>query len=86
MLRHGNDCLRRGGRKTGNNILQRHRALRVGASPILNQADGGASCLRAKRGFGTGSGRRAVRHGQAPEKADDFDRYVYLCKGIITYS
>jgi hypothetical protein len=69
MLCHGDYCLGRGGRKTRKDIFQRHWALRVGARAILNQIDGGASCLRAKRGFDVGSGGRAVRHGQAPEKA-----------------
>ncbi len=84
MLRHGNDRLGRGGRKTGKDIFQRRRARRLGARPVLNQSDGGARGLRAKRGFDIGSGGRAVRHWQAPEKADTSDRYIYLCQGIIT--
>jgi hypothetical protein len=49
MLRHRNYCLGRGGRQTGKDIFQRHRAFRVGARPLLNLIDGGARCLGAQR-------------------------------------
>jgi hypothetical protein len=55
-LRHGD--LGCGGRKTGKDIFQRPRALRTGARPLLNQFDGGASCLSAKCPLDKGSGGR----------------------------
>jgi hypothetical protein len=78
LLRYGNYCFGCAGRKTGKDIFQPHRAFRVGARPLLNQLDGGARRLGAKRGFDIGSGGRAVRHWQAPEKADTLE-------GIYTY-
>jgi hypothetical protein len=77
MLRYANYCLWRDGRKTGKDIVQRRQALRVGASPILNQIDGGAPCLGAKRGFD--KGLDAVRHWRAPRK-----RHLTVA-GVFTY-
>ncbi len=72
MLCHGDYYLGRGGRKTRQDIFQRHWALRVGARPILNQIDGGASCLGAKRGFDIGVDGRGLGMGRLRKRQGTF--------------
>jgi hypothetical protein len=84
MLRHRNYCLGRGGRQTGKDIFQRHRALRVGARPLLNLIDGGARCLGAQRGIDIGAGGR-FGIGRLRKRQTPFTGIYTKCKGIITY-
>src|ERR1019366_1535385 len=75
LFRDGNHRVWRPRREAGEDRLQRHRPLRISASPVLDEKDSGAHCLRLKCCFGVGLGASlggyVIRDRRAPEKTGE---------------